>query len=471
MDAAAKNNGKSLNDCIHPGPKLHREIIDVLMRFRKNPIAIVGDIAEMFLQIELAPMDRKYHRFLWRDNENEPVREYEYQRLVFGNSASPYLSQDVIRHHAKTHADSHPDAAESVLHSTYVDDVMDSVISEQSGVELRREITDLLGTAGFVIRKWMSNSINVLRDVPENERALNIELDSNYLPAIKTLGLIWDASRDVFTFKVEIPPSEMRATKRNVFRSSATLYDPLNFLAPFTIRARIYMQQTWVKGIEWDELLPSELSREWRNWFRELPKLTDIKVTRCLSLHNGRIVRKMLHTFVDASMCAYAAAIYLRCEYEAGQISVALVASKVRVAPLKSLSIPRLELSGALIGLRLTQRVRATLKIANSEIIYWSDSLNVLYWIRGESRRYKPFVAHRVGEIHECSSPEQWRYVPTKLNSADLPTRGLSVAELMESDLWWNGPSYLAQAPSNWPKNRLEPVPSRTRAMKCVQCV
>ena len=111
--------------------------------------------------------------------------------------------------------------------------------------------------------------------------------------------------------------------------------------------------------------------------------------------------------------------------YEGGNITARMIMSKSRLAPLKAVSIPRLELLGALVGLRLTRQVCSALKIPTNGVTYWVDSMNVGYWIQGQSREYKPFIAHRVGEIHEFSAPNQWRYVPTDVNPADLGTRDL----------------------------------------------
>ena len=113
FDAAMKHNGKSLNSAIRPGPKLQREIVVVLIRFRKAPIALTADIAEMFLQVSLHKQDRPYHRFLWRnyDSTREP-KVYEFRRLLFGNAASPFCAQYVLQTHAQTHAAEFPAAAE-----------------------------------------------------------------------------------------------------------------------------------------------------------------------------------------------------------------------------------------------------------------------------------------------------------------------------------------------------------------------
>ena len=149
---------------------------------------------------------------------------------------------------------------------------------------------------------------------------------------------------------------------------------------------------------------------------------------------------------------AYAAAVYIRHEYEDKSTTTRLVGSKTRLSPLKAMSIPRLELMGAVIGLRLTKQISSALEIPLSQATFWVDSMNVIYWIHGQSRNYKPFVSHRVGEIHQQSDPNQWHYVPTKQNPADFGTRGLTVSELADSEMWWNGPTFLAFPESDWPE-------------------
>ena len=175
---------------------------------------------------------------------------------------------------------------------------------------------------------------------------------------------------------------------------------------------------------------------------------------------NGQVNAVKLHTFTDASENAYCATVYSRHEYENGTVTTRLIASKTRLAPLRALSIPRLELMGALIGLRLTRQVCSALNIETNAVTYWVDSLNVGFWIRGQSREYKPFVAHRVGEIDDSSNPDQWRYVPTHLNPADFGTRGMTAKELAESTRWWNGPEFLRFPEGEWPDCKFD-KPSR----------
>ena len=140
FDAAMKHGGKSLNDCILPGPKLQREIVDVLTRFHRAPIALSGDIAEMFLQVGLQEKDRPYHRFLWQDVD--PSREpdvYEFRRLLFGNMASPFCAQYVVHAHAQAHTDTFPAAAESIDNAMYVDDLLDSSETTETAHDLQQQ--------------------------------------------------------------------------------------------------------------------------------------------------------------------------------------------------------------------------------------------------------------------------------------------------------------------------------------------
>lgn len=213
--------------------------------------------------------------------------------------------------------------------------------------------------------------------------------------------------------------------------------------------AKLMMQQAWIRGLNWDDILPKQLCLAWEQWFGELRKLDMIKIPHCLR-ENLTVKHIEIHTFSDASGKAYSAVVYARHEYEDGAVSVRLVPAKTRLAPLKTISIPRLELMGAVIGLRLSKQVCKALEQPLQDATFWIDSMRVGFWIRGQSQRYKTFVAHRVGEIHEDSNPVQWRYVNTLSNPANLGTRGLPVSELQDGNLWWHGPEFLSESREKW---------------------
>lgn len=466
FDASAKCDGISLNDMIYPGPKLQRDLVDVLLRFRKYPVAVICDITEMYLRIKLNPADRPFHRFLWRGlNQNKEPDEYEFDRVVFGVNASPFLAQYVSQQHAETYANEFPIAAETVLKSTYMDDSMDSVVNAEQGIELFQQLSQLWEKAGMHARKWLSNSPEVLQQIPTDDQANDVDLDNGMLPSIKTLGLLWKSQNDIFSFKIDSIEPDAALTKRKFLQKIATIFDPLGFLAPFIIRAKILMQEIWAAGYDWDMQLDDVFTRKASQWFTELDELPTLKIARCLQFSES-VESTVLHIFVDASNDAYGAVIYIRHLHRDSNISVQLVAAKSRVAPLNAISIPRLELMAAITGLRLALSVSSALEIDKDHLIFWSDSANVLWWIRGRSRNFKPFVAHRVGEIQSSSNPAQWKHIPTKLNPADHITRGLTIKDFQCNSLWWNGPAFLKEDLSKWPVSDIameKPLCSETR--------
>ena len=452
FDASAKYNGISLNDVIHQGPKLQQELFDVLLRFRKLPVAVVCDIPEMYLQIKLYPGDRSCHRILWRNlNIDQEPTVYEFDRLVFGLNCSPFLAQLVAHHHAILCKQRYPMASETILKSTYMDDSMDSVQNDVQGIQLYQQLSKLWEEAGMRTHKWLSNSEVVLNQIPSSDRMHEVNLDSDSLPSAKTLGIMWHASEDLFTFVSHIEKQESEWIKRIFLSRIATLFDPLGSLAPFLIRAKILMQEVWLNDLEWDDRLPPKLSAKVDKWFAELSILSEVKVLRCLQLKKEVKCAK-LHTFVDASQEAYGAAVYIKVEYQDESSSVRLVASKTKVAPLHSISILCLELMDAILGNRLANSVVNALSMETKSITFWTDSANVLWWIQGYSRPFKPFVANRVGEIQMSSSHEQWRHIQTTLNPADYLTRGVKLVEILNLKSWWEGPEYLRKDESLWPK-------------------
>ena len=456
FDASAKYDGISLNDVIHQGPKLQRDLFDVLLRFRKNPVALVCDIAEMYLRIRIPMNDRPFHRFLWRSLKTEDKPEqYEFNTVVFGVNSSPFQAQYVSRKHAELYKNDFPMAAETVLKSTYMDDSMDSVLNDEQGIELYNQLSQLWGKAGMHARKWLSNSQVVLQSIPEEDRASEVYLDEGNLPSVKTLGVLWQADNDIFTFKANPPDVNFKFTKRNFLSKIATLFDPLGFIAPFTIRAKVLLQEMWTSGLDWDDSLNDILVNKSREWFRELGELCCLKIPRCLQLDED-IISTTIHTFVDASQEAYGSVVYARHVYKNGLVSARLIAAKSRVAPLTSVSIPRLELMAAVLGLRLALSVRQALEVSEEHLVFWSDSMNVMHWIRSKSRDFKPFVANRIGEIHNSSNPKQWRHVPTNVNPADLLSRGRRVNQLQSDFIWWNGPEFLQKEEDQWPQTNIE---------------
>lgn len=452
FDASAAYQGISLNDTIEQGPILQNNLFDVLMRFRKEKVALVCDIQEMYLRVGIIPPDRKYHRILWRNSQDIEPEVYEFNRLVFGVNASPFLAQIIAQHNAKKYANEYPRASETVLLSTYMDDSMDSVDNEETCLNLYHDLTNLWGKADMLAHKWVSNSKYVMENIPIEDRALKVNLDISELPAIKTLGVLWLAESDNFVFQVKTVDSCIvsQMTKREYLRKIATLFDPLGFLAPYAIRAKVLMQDIWLSGIDWDDKITDDLLNKVETWFEELKTIEGIEVPRCIQSPSNT-TKLTLHSFSDASESAYGASVYAKCEHEDNISSVRLIAAKSKVSPTTSTSIPRLELMAAVMSVKLTGTIVKALDLKMSDVTYWVDSLDVLHWIRNQSRIFKTFVANRVSTIQQSTNPSQWRHVPGKQNPADLISRGAKVSKLVEDRFWWQGPEFLKEDSSEWP--------------------
>ncbi|XP_071578843.1 uncharacterized protein [Temnothorax nylanderi] len=207
------------------------------------------------------------------------------------------------------------------------------------------------------------------------------------------------------------------------------------------------LQELWLHKLRWDEPLPSQLSSRWLTIRKELTSLSRISIPRWYNTWSTSSVE--FHGFSDASQLAMAAVVYITVRSSNGA-TISLVCSKTKVAPLKRLTIPRLELSAALLLSRLMQYVQATLKLNVTAIHLWTDSVVTLTWIKSHASRWKDFVRNRVSQIQDLTAKAHWRYVPGTSNPADCASRGLTTSQLQSHSLWWTGPPWIL-TPEAWP--------------------
>ncbi|XP_076656372.1 uncharacterized protein LOC143361016 [Halictus rubicundus] len=461
FDAAAKCHGTSLNDVLLPGPDLLNSLLGVLMRFRQRKIAFVADIKEMFLQIKIREEDRDVQRFLWRETErNQKPDVYRMSSMIFGAISSPSSAQYVKNRNADEFATLYPEAVNAIKYKHYVDDYLDSVDTEDEAKRLSREVTEIHRRGGFQMCGWTSNSDAVMKEMSGgNVTSGTVQLTAKERRASKTLGLYWDAMSDTFSFNtnkmqnaVSVPLQEKGITKREMVRTIMSIFDPLGFLAPFTIKSKILLQNVWRSGITWDENLRIAEMGKWKEWTSELQSLGELTIPRCY-VARCHVTTTELHVFCDASELAYAAVAYWKFTYSNGRSTVAFICSKSRVTPLKPTSIPRLELQAALLASRLGRTIETEHEFKISRRIFWTDSNTVLSWIQADPRSFKTFVSNRLAEIDELTTTTEWRWISGKQNPADHATRNRPVAILTESN-WFHGPDFLTNAENSWPRSR-----------------
>ena len=473
-DASSREGktGTSLNDCLHVGPSLNPLLYNILLRFRENRVVLVGDIEKAFLNVEVDVQDRDCLRFLWMEKPPDlsHIVVYRFCRVVFGVNASPFLLNATIRHHIKKYEECDPGFVQRLLDSFYVDDLVGGGAKSTEVVELYRKTSDRMADGGFNLRKWLTNDPQVRAKIETDAKVDNgqvkvSEEDLTYAKSSvgmqlgckgqKVLGLAWDYEADVISFdltEIADRAKGLPATKRNTLRLLAGIFDPLGIMGPVTVSAKIMFQDVCRQKSGWDDPLQGEVKRGVEGWIKGLIDCQKIMIHRCVWDHvREEVVQCSLHGFADASKKAYCAVIYLVYTTSTG-IYTRMLTSKTRVAPLKELSIPRLELMSALMLARLMSTVEKALShqagVKRSRL--WLDSMTALFWImnRGE---WKQFVRHRVNEVLKLSEKGDWSHCPGEENPADIGSRGVSALELKQSELWWHGPAWSLEREDSWP--------------------
>ena len=457
FDCAAKFQGVSLNNKLLQGPDLMNSLVGVLIRFRQENVAVTADIEAMFHQVRVQEEDRDALRFLWwpdGDLDKEPATFCMTVHL-FGATSSPSCAAFAMKRTIEDNAEMfQPEVAKTVERNFYVDDCLKSVTSEKEAIELATNLQSLLKEGGFRLTKWISNKRAVLDAIPEAERSPHFAniCPSDVLPTDRALGVIWDVNNDKIKFKVKL--ADKPVTRRGVLSIVCSIYDPLGFVSPVTFRAKRIVQELCRLKLGWDDPIPSTQEREWIEWMDRLPEIEKISIHRCYKPESfDQICNAQLHIFSDGSESGYGACAYLRLVDGNGNVSISLVMGKSRLAPIKQSTIPRLELSGAVVACRLYELISSELEIDLDHVTFWTDSMIVLGYINNTSRRFKTFVGNRLSEIHNISSPEQWRYVDTNSNPADIASRGMDVKDATKINMWLNGPDFLQHEPQRWPQN------------------
>ena len=454
FDASAKTTSHaSLNDMLAVGPTLHPTIDKILLKFRQYPVAISSDVAKMYREVLLHPEDQPLHKYIWRESPEQPWKEYQMTRVTFGVAASPYLAEKTLQQVAADHGEEHPTAQWHVLHSFYVDDFLGGAASVEEATLLYQQLSSMLEKGNFHLRKWRSSSNQVLKAIPISiqEKVPTLELtDQHSATYPKALGVSWDSGRDTMFTNIGLPDN-FKQTKRGVISDVARTFDVLGWITPAILPMKVLYRELWKEGLDWDEPVSETQAIKHQIWRSDLPALKEVHLPRCYFRAEAPSSLQ-LHGFADASVEAYSAVVYLRATYPTLPPSVQLVVAKSKVAPLKTRTIPQLELCGANLLARLITTTGQTLGISNNQITAYSDSTVVLGWLGGESGRYCVFAGHRIASTTLLLPSQHWHHVPTGQNPADVASRGISATELKDHQLWWHGPPWLAADPISLPQ-------------------
>ncbi|XP_003367933.1 Pao retrotransposon peptidase superfamily, partial [Trichinella spiralis] len=425
FDGSAVHRGTSLNDQLESGPNLHVDLMGILLRFRR-------------FRVGLHPEDRDACRFLWRGARGgKAPREYRLTRVCFGLTCSPFLAIQTIRTHAEKSQHAGDKTARLITSNMYVDDLVLSCDSIEVAKKLVQESKSLFGKGGFNLTGFVSNCSSVVG----YDGALPFGKDPKPAGRLwKTLGVLWDTKSDQLSFRQLKIDAEAQDTKRTLLSLAATIFDPLGYLTPFTVRAKMLLQLLWQEGTSWDDPLPVPVAAVWRNWKGELADLSQVSIDRaCIQCSLMEVAYMDLHGFADASGSAYGAVVYLRLMHGNGKVEVRFIAAKSRVAPIKKLGLP----SSTLCSLGFLCETGSRLTDQELLLLERQFSGPVL-----DTKRRAAMEA-------EIISPDSWRYCPTQDNPADLASRGCPLSKLAAGSLWHLGPRWLQLDEGAWPRLKI----------------
>jgi hypothetical protein len=453
FDASSSDyNSPSLNDVLEMGPNLLPEVLAILLRFRGHPVALIGDIQQAFLQLSLDRKDRDLTRFLWyrisKDDKGNhytthEVVTYRFSRLPFGLTCSPFLLSATVRELATMCREKYPNAAPLIVSNMFMDDFVAGIKDDNGAVSIYYELSALMKTIKLPMAKWATSC----EELKEIWKAEGQEIQKK----TQALGVDWNTEYDTLS----VDPREILekttqgpATKRQLLQTVARFYDPLGLFSPVSAIAKILFQECWCRGMQWEEILPHDIGVCWNAWTTSLPLLANIDIPRWIGTSNGHGTQ--IHVFCDASERAYGAVLYVRSSARGGVI-VRLACSKTRLAPVKKITLPRLELLAALIGARLLEYFCRETGLDIRDATLWTDATVALSWIRSNPSRWKTFVCNRVTEIQTYTTPTQWKHCPGVDNPADHLSRGVNADQLKDLDTWWRGPAWLSKGVESWP--------------------
>ena len=392
-----------------------------------HQFACASDIEKAFLMVQLREEDRNYTRFLWFENPVDPNNNliiFRFRVVLLGAESFPFLLNATIRKHLSMSCNGIYDLKRGL----YIDNLIHTEQTESGFVQFFHDSSKVFAEAHLFLKEWISN-------IPELQTLVTAMGVAGEIKDVnKMLGLGWNVRGDVIT-------------KREILWCVSQLFDPLEYMLRVAIRSQIFLQDIWRTQLGWDDVLPIEFVNIWECLYKDLVACHHISFPRQLHFKSNDV---SLHLFSDASNKAYRCVVYIVSEGDSN-----LIAAKARVAPLKNLSVPRLELTAALLSARLAKLVRDTYDyLCFNRTYVWIDSKVILSWLVS-NKPLQVYVRNRMDEIRSLLPDADFVYVNTKANPSDLLSRGVSANMMENSPLWWEGPPWLKER-NSWPLEEVE---------------
>ena len=435
----ATKDSPSLNDLLMKGPSMTENLTSMLLKFRLNKFAFTADIEKAFLNIGLQIEDRDKVRFLWFKEPNNPQSEvitYRFASVLFGATSSPFLLQATLDFHLRRLKSNLRD---KLLNAFYVDNFQGSTNEEFELFGIYKEANTHLASAHMPLRMWATNNLNLKTRIEADFQDYKVPTSNN------VLGLVWYLETDQLGLKSVKLTTPQVLNKRKLLGLISTVFDPLGLVVPVLIRGKLLVQSAWRCQVSWDDTLPDCFLQQWKILYEDFVLLSNVRFPRIVALEGSEYI---LHLFCDSSQIAYGCVLYLTTNS-----SSTLLFAKAKVAPIKTKTLPQLELTAVWLGTKVAKYVVSNFNsITFSDVIVWSDSEVCLQWIRNNNSNLT-YVKNRVAEIREISSNYKFYHVVSNQNPADLLTRGMSYNDFIKSDLWFSGPGWLTDRDC-WPNQK-----------------
>ncbi|GFW23465.1 uncharacterized protein TNCV_3805621 [Trichonephila clavipes] len=351
------DNGISLNDIQYNGGVIQEDLYAQMLRFRTYTYAFTADIQMMYRTILINTKQRNLQRIVWCESEHESPKIYELSTVTYGTVSAPYLAQRTLTQFSMYEEANFPIAASILRNNLYMDDALCGAATLEEAIVLRQQLKGILKSAGMELHKLFANHEKLSPDPEQNYNFAT-------LTETKTLGVSWKPNLDCFLIKVKVC-LDSSYTKRDVLSTIAKIFDPVGLMAPVISKAKIFLQRLWRSKLEWNDLLPAEEYREWQQFLVSLQNINNIEIPRRILVAFPEVIE--IRGFADASEWCYGAAVFCKSNNLKSETLVRLITSKSRVAPIKSLTIPRLELCAAVLLAKLVKRVVAALQLETAE--------------------------------------------------------------------------------------------------------
>ena len=473
--------GVSLNAALAKGPDAYMNaLLGLLLRWREHQVAMVGDIRKMYNSVALAEVEQHCHRFLWRDLEcsrNPDV--YIMTVLCVGDKPAGAIATEAIYKTADRFYDDNPEAAKTLRRGTYVDDLVNSVDSLHDingAIQLATNIENMLSKGGFTVKCWQFSGVeDVVSDLAsksDGNKLSNKSLLKGKGDKTRVLGVVWNPVEDTLLIPAVLNFSPKRQgihtgpdllvgdvpnaipeilTRRSVLSQVMRIYDPLGILCPFTLLAKVYLRETWLRKLGWDEPLPPDLHEKWLVYFTRMYDMEKLKYDRCMRPSNA-CGDPWLIVLSDGSDNAYGFVAYIRWQVKSGGFWCRFVLAKCRIAPANKVSTPQMELNGAVLSKRGRKVIEKEVRFNFEKVVQIVDSETILCMINKLSTRFNVYYGVRIGEIQAATEGDVscWAWLSGKDNISDWLTRGRNPSDLDENSEWWLGPSFLYETMESW---------------------